>query len=457
VELIESIIATTPVEEVVASICGICPAGCGVHVHKVDGKIDRLTPIKEHPQGIVCPRGMHAREIVYSPDRILFPQRRNGARDQQLFERITWDVAYEAIVDNLHQIARRHGPESVCIYTGRGNFEYGLNEAFAPEGTVESSANAVLFPFGSPNASGVGSLCYAAYGMIASRACFGEYMRNMVEDIDQADLILVWGENPTTDSSPINLPRLMRAQRSGARVVVIDHRRSETAQAMRAEWIGIRPGTDGALALAMIHVLIADELYDLPFVKQWVHGFRALRDYVAAFTPERVEQISWVPADRIRELARAVGQAEGCSILTYTGLEYSNGGVQAIRAVWALQAIAGHLDVPGGKLFKMPDRLQLNRILTPLPLDSPKPLGADEYPLYYEVRKEAHAALLPRAILEDDPYPVRALIISGSSLITSWPNPDLWRRALAALDFLVIVNRFPTALRRYPFASHDHV
>jgi anaerobic selenocysteine-containing dehydrogenase len=449
VELIESIIATTPVEEVVASICGICPAGCGVHVHKVDGKIDRLTPIKEHPQGIVCPRGMHAREIVYSPDRILFPQRRNGARDQQLFERITWDVAYEAIVDNLHQIARRHGPESVCIYTGRGNFEYGLNEAFAPEGTVESSANAVLFPFGSPNASGVGSLCYAAYGMIASRACFGEYMRNMVEDIDQADLILVWGENPTTDSSPINLPRLMRAQRSGARVVVIDHRRSETAQAMRAEWIGIRPGTDGALALAMIHVLIADELYDLPFVKQWVHGFRALRDYVAAFTPERVEQISWVPADRIRELARAVGQAEGCSILTYTGLEYSNGGVQAIRAVWALQAIAGHLDVPGGKLFKMPDRLQLNRILTPLPLDSPKPLGADEYPLYYEVRKEAHAALLPRAILEDDPYPVRALIISGSSLITSWPNPDLWRRALAALDFLVIVNRFPTADARY--------
>jgi anaerobic selenocysteine-containing dehydrogenase len=113
--------------------------------------------------------------------------------------------------------------------------------------------------------------------------------------------------------------------------------------------------------------------------------------------------------------------------------------------VWTLQAIAGHLDVPGGKVFKMPNRLQLNRILTPLPVEAPKPVGADEYPLYYEVRKEAHAALLPQAILEDDPYPVRALIISGSSLITSWPNPDLWRRALAALDFLVVVNRFPTA------------
>jgi anaerobic selenocysteine-containing dehydrogenase len=433
------------VEDVITSICGICPAGCGVDVHLVEGKIDRLTPIKGHPQGIVCPRGMQAKEIVYSPDRILYPQRRTGQPGQMAFKRITWDEAYDDIVENLNRIASQFGPEAVCIYTGRGNFEYGLNEAFAPEGTIESSANAVLFPFGSPNTSGVGSLCYAAYGMIASRACFGEYMRNVREDIDRADLILVWGENPTTDSSPINLPRLKQAKRRGARIVVIDHRRSETAQATRAEWIGIRPGTDGALALGMIHVLVQEELYDRDFVERWVHGFGELCDYVAAFTPERVEQITWVPASRIRALARAIGQAKGCSILTYTGLEYSNSGVQAIRAVWTLQAIAGHLDVPGGKLFVMPNRLKLDRLLTPLPVGAPKPIGADQYPLYYEVRKEAHAALLPQAILEGDPYPVRALIVSGSSLVTSWPNPDLWRQALAALDFLVVVNRFPTA------------
>lgn len=444
-KITDNVESTPKVEEVITSICGICPAGCGVDVHLVEGKIDRLTPIKGHPQGIVCPRGMHAKEIVYSPDRILHPQRRTGKPGQKGFERITWDEAYDDIVENLNRIAGRYGPQAVCIYTGRGNFEYGLNEAFAPEGTVESSANAVLFPFGSPNTSGVGSLCYAAYGMIASRACFGEYIRNIREDIDQADLILVWGENPTTDSSPINLPRLKKAQRRGARIVVIDHRRSETAQATRAEWIGIRPGTDGALALGIIHVLIQEELYDRAFVERWVQGFSKLRDYVATFTPERVEQITWVPAGRIRSLARAIGQAKGCSILTYTGLEYSNSGVQAIRAAWTLQAIAGHLDVPGGKLFEMPNRLKLNRILTPLPVGAPKPVGAEEYPLYYDVRKEAHAALLPRAILEDDPYPVRALIVSGSSLITSWPNPDLWRQALAALDFLVVVNRFPTA------------
>jgi anaerobic selenocysteine-containing dehydrogenase len=172
-------------------MCGVCPAGCGVNIHLVDGKIERLVPLKDHPLGIVCPRGTRSREIVYSEDRILYPQRRIGWRGEGRFERISWDEAYDLIVGELQRIARRYGPEAVCLYTGRGNFEFGLNETFAPAGTVETSANAVLFPFGSPNTTGVGSLCYVAYGMIAGRACFGEYMRHMTEDIEQADLILV--------------------------------------------------------------------------------------------------------------------------------------------------------------------------------------------------------------------------------------------------------------------------
>lgn len=431
--------------EVVVSMCGVCPAGCGVEVHLVHGKIDRLVPLKNHPQGIVCPRGMAAKEIVYSKDRILYPQRRVGKRGEGTFERISWDDAYNIIVENLQKIAKGFGPEAVCIYTGRGNFEFGLNEAFAPSGTVESSANAVLFPFGSPNTTGVGSLCYVSYGMMASRACFGDYMRNIVEDIEHSDLILVWGENPATDSPPNTLSRLKHVQSRGGRVVVIDHRHSETAKALRAEWIGIRPGTDGALALGIINLLIQEDLYDHHFVENWVHGFEDLRSYVRDFTPELVEKITWVPAGQVRNLAHAIGSAKGCSILTYTGLEYSNTGLQAIRAVWTLQALAGFLDVPGGKCFKMRDRLQLNRLLTsPLP-HTPKPIGADEYPLYYEVRNEAHAIGLPEAILENKPYPIRGLIISGASIITAWPNPTLWRRALSALDFLVVVNRFPTA------------
>ena len=444
--------ATAPVRErtsTVIGICGVCPAGCGVNIHLVDGRIDKLTPLKGHPHGIVCPRGLRAKEVIYSPDRLLYPQRRVGERGAGEFERITWDDAYEILVEKLLRIAREHGPEALALYTGRGNFEFGLNEAFAPAGTIESSANAVLFPLGSPNATGVGSLCYAAYGMLASRACFGDYMRNVIEDVDNADLILVWGENPSTDSSPINLPRLKRARRRGAEIVVIDHRRSETAKATRAEWLGVRPGTDGALALGMIHVLIEEDLYDHEFVERWTHGFDDLRAYVRDFTPEKAARITGIPAARIRGLARSIAQAKGCSIMTYTGLEYSNSGVQAIRAVWILQALAGHLDVPGGKLFKMRNRPLNRRILTELPAGAPAPIGKEEYSLYYEVRREAHAVMLPQAILEGKPYPVRGLIVSGSSLITAWPNPDLWRKALASLDFLAVINRFPTADAAY--------
>lgn len=206
----------------------------------------------------------------------------------------------------LRRIADEHGPEAVGIYTGRSNFEYGLNEMFAPAGTAESSANAVLFPFGSPNTGDVGALCYVSYGMIAPRACFGAYMMDMQEDIDHADLILVWGENPATDSSPALLPKLRQLQQQGTRIVVIDHRRSETAQALRCEWVGVRPGTDGALALGMIHVLFAEDLYDHDFAHNWTYGLDALRAYVQDFPPERVEAITWVPAKRVRKLARAM-------------------------------------------------------------------------------------------------------------------------------------------------------
>ena len=435
--------------QIVASMCGVCAAGCGVNVHLIDGRIERLTPLKDHPLGIVCPRGMRAREIVYSPDRLLYPQRRVGARGEGRFERIGWDEAYDLWIGALRQIAARHGPEAVCIYTGRGNFELGMNEAFAPAGTIESSASAVLFPFGSPNTMGVGSLCYASYGMIAPRACFGGSARDLREDLANAELVLVWGANPATDSPPVNLRLLKQARARGARIIVIDHRRTETVRATQAEWIAIRPGTDGALALGALRVLLEEGLEDRVFAQQWTHGLAELADYLRDFTPERVADITGVSAGVIRALTRSIAAAKGCAMLTYTGLEYSNSGIQAIRAVWCLQALAGHLDVPGGKLFKMSGRPQTARILTEPPADAPTPIGCDEFPLYHAVRREAHAAALPRAILQSRPYPVRGLIVSGASLITAWPDPKQWRDALSALDLLVCVNRFPTADSAY--------
>jgi anaerobic selenocysteine-containing dehydrogenase len=432
--------------QVIPGLCGICPAGCGVKISMEDGRIHRIAPWKGHPQGICCPRGAHAPEIVYSRDRLLYPQKRVGPRGAGQFVRASWDEVLDTIAHQFKRIARQYGPQAVCTYTGRGTFERSLCDLLTPAGVPESSAWNLLFPFGSPNTTGVGAICYVAHGVIAPVTTFGVWDVDTFPDIEHSDLIVVWGDNPATDSSPINLNRIRAAQKKGAEVIVIDHRRSETVRATRGRWIGIRPGTDGALALGMIHVVIEEGLYDREFVKKWTVGFEELKAYVAQFSPARVERISLVPADEIRRTARALAKASGAALVSYTGLEYTNSGTQNIRAVLILWALTGNLDVPGGKVIKMPgSELHVNQSMRLEPPAGVDPIGKDKYPIYHLYRKEAHAMELPRAILHDDPYPVRAMLIVGSSIITAYPSPHLWRKSFDALDFLVVVDRFLTA------------
>ncbi len=438
----------TIAQEIVDTVCGICDAGCDVRVHLEGGTIQRVAPAEDLPHAGCCARGVHAPEIVYAPDRLLYPHKRTGPRGAGQFQRIGWDEAYDLWIDGLRRVAAAHGPEALCMFTGRGNFEQSLCDIFAPAGTPESSASSLLFPFGSPNTTGVGAICYVAHAMIAPQATFGAFKKDMLNDLDRSDLIVVWGANPA-GVAPTTLRPILRAQRRGAEVVVIDHRRSQTAKATGAEWVGIRPGTDGALALSMIQVLVEEGLVDLDFVRDWTVGFDELAAYVQAFRPEAAEAITRVPAATIRRLARAIASARGASLVSYSGLEYTNSGVQNIRATLILWALAGQLDVPGGLLFKMPGSdFPVHRALVPPP-PGVDPIGKLDYPLYHLFRNEAHAMALPRAILEGEPYPIRGLVIGGSSIITAYPQPDLWRRCFEALDFLVVVDRFPTADARY--------
>ena len=440
---------STAVEERVG-LCGICPAGCWVGVRLDDGKITRVGALEDHPLGMICTRGAHSPEIVHDPARLEHPLRRVGPKGTHEFERISWDAAFEIIVGELRRIKAEHGAEATAIYTGRGGFERSLCDVFQPKGVAVSSASSVLFPFGSPNTLGVGALCYVSFAMIAPHVTMGEMLITMDTDIEQAELVVVWGANPATDSPPLAHEQIQLAQLRGAEVVVIDPRRNETAREMGAEWIPIRPGTDGALALGMIEVLLEEELYDPEFAENWTVGFEELAGYVQHFRPEVVEEITGVPAETIRLLARRIAGARGACPVTYTGLEYSDGGVQAIRATLVLWALAGQLDVPGGLLFRMKENaFPINREgLVPNP-DVRKALGRDRFPIYSLYRGESHAMALPDAVLKGEPYPVRSLIILGSSMITAWPNPALWRRTLGALDFLVCIDRYLTADAAY--------
>ncbi len=438
--------STSPTTTERRGICGLCSAGCWIVADYDDGKLVKVRPDEGTPMGTICRLGEHAAEIVYSPNRLLHPMRRVGEKGTFEFEPISWDEAYRILVEKLTAIKRESGAEATAIYTGVGSFEQSLCDVYQPQGVAVSSASSVLFPFGSPNTMGVGALCYVAYGMIAPNATMGRMFVNLFSDVENSELVVVWGTNPATDLPPVDFHRTLEARARGAQVVVIDPRRTATAKLAEAEWIPIRPGTDGALALGLCQVLIEEELYDEEFTANWTVGFDDFARYVQHYRPEVVEHVTGVPAATVRWLARRMAEARGGAQLMYTGMEYSNSGVQAIRATLVLWALAGQLDVPGGLCMTMRENhFPINREGHVANPDVGPRLGAERFPVYVKYRDEAHAIALPDSVLRGDPYRIRALIILGSSMTTSWPQAPVWRETLERLDFLVCIDRQLTA------------
>lgn len=432
-------------------ICGICSAGCWI-IAEYDkrGRIKKIRAEEGSPMGMICRLGEHAEEIIYSKDRLTYPMKRVGEKGSYQFERITWDQAYDEMVENLTSIKDKYGAEANAIYTGVGCFELSFCDIFQPRGVAVSSASSVLFPFGSPNTMGVGALCYVSFGMIAPHVTMGRMFMDTFSDIENSELIVIWGTNPATDLPPVDMKRILHSQKKGAQVVVIDPRRTAAAKMTGGKWIPIRPGTDGALALGMINVVVEEELYDDDFVQKWTVGFDGLVKYVQHYRPQIVEQITGIPKEDIIYLARKIASAKGVSQLMYTGMEYSNSGVQNIRAALILWALTENLDVPGGLCFSMDkNKFPINKEgLVQNPDTGPR-LGKDRFPIYIKYRDEAHAIALPDSVLKGVPYKIRSLIIQGSSITTSWPNPGIWKKTLNGLDFLVTIDRQLTADSAY--------
>ena len=436
-------------------ICGICfhSPGCGVIVHfDEENKIDRLEPDPDAPVGkILCPIADSVKEIIYSEKRLKHPLKRVGPRGTYEFEKISWDEAFDIITDKLNELKKNHGPETVGFYAGTGSYERSFKDVFQLKGSEIYLASSILFPFGSPNTFGVGAPCYTSLGVLAPKLTMGCLHTDMFSDVDNSDLILVWGTDPSTSTPPELFERLKTASEEGAEIIVIDPRRTKAAELSGSEWLPIRPGSDGALALGLSHIIIRDNLYDEKFVEEWTLGFEEFAEYVKSFTPEYVSGITGIDEDRIEDLAESIVDAEGASYVMYTGLEYTKSGVQNIRAVMVLWALAGQLDVEGGRCFaRRENRINLcknRQIETP---GFEKSIANGKFPVYsLYCGGEPHASLLPKSIIDGDPYKIRALLIYGASLITSWPNPGLWRKALQELDFLVTINLQLTADAAY--------
>ncbi len=288
-----------------------------------------------------------------------------------------------------------------------------------------------------PNYFSVESICYRMR-IRARQITFGKYP---VEGLD-SNLYLLWGHNPAASDFPLSLA-IEENIKKGARIIVIDPRKISIAD--RAEmYLPIRPGTDGALALALINVVINENLYDADFVEKWTFGFDRLVPHIQKYTPEWAEAITSVPARDIRVLARRFATTKGASIYHGTCTQdQSANGSQTDRAMAILQSLTGNINVPGGWVIS--PRLKLANIT--LPFDG-KPLGADEYPLFYQLwnRKSPYGVM--NMVPESVPEKLKCFIVAGGNPLVTMPDTNALTEAFKKLDLLVVYDQFMTETAR---------
>lgn len=424
-------------------ICGICPANCGIEIGFENDRIVAINPWRGHLQGVPCVRGRHAPEIVYSPDRIKTPLKRKGPKGSLEFEPISWDQALEEIAAVIMALKKQYGPECIGSFFGRGNFEQSLWQMFTPAVKGLGCGSSIFMPLGSPNAFSVGSICFCAYGVLAPMATYGLPMGVLEPDIEEAETIVVWGTNPATDSPLTRMVRLQAAKKRGAKVVVVDPLRTATAR-IAEKWVPIQPGTDLALIYGVLNECFTRGTVDRNFGVEYCLGFSELEEIVGRFTPGYVEATTGVGREMLFFLADLFTATRKVALLAYTGVEYSRCGVECVRALLTLFALTGHLDVTGGQRFQVRTGVSLRKPKVNFPAER-APIGMDRYPYFCTLTHSGHFMEFPRSVLEGDPYKLRFLLIGGASILTSFPNPELFRRALSALNYQVTIDRFLNA------------
>ncbi|NOZ07098.1 MAG: molybdopterin-dependent oxidoreductase, partial [Chloroflexi bacterium] len=269
-----------------------CPDSCSMLVTVVNGRAEKIRGNPDHPitQGFLCAKVNNYLQWTYNPNRVLYPRRRIGPKGSGNWERITWDEAIATIAEQFREIVAAHGPEAILPYSYSGTL--GLLNFASMDRRFFYRLGATLLHR---------TICSTA-GSVAYEFTLGRAGGTDPEAFSRAKLIIVWGSNPVTSHVHL-MPFLNEAQKQGAHLVVIDPRRTRTAR--RADrFLQPRPGTDAALALGMMHVIIEENLYDAEYVQQHTIGFDALCERVRDFPPLRAAAITGLDANEIVDLAR---------------------------------------------------------------------------------------------------------------------------------------------------------
>ena len=402
-----------------------CYSTCGFRVEVED---NRVRSVETHPgnrataQG-VCLKGLSYVERANSPHRITRPLlRRKG-----VFHPIAWEEALDLLAHRLTWIRDEHGPQSLLYYAGSGT-----------KGLLNGVGLAFWRLFGGCTTI-YGDLCWPA-GLEATRLTLGENKHNAPWDLENARLIVFWGKNPA-ETNIHQMDHLARAISHGARVVVVDPRRTETAE--RAELlVQPIPGTDGALALALAHELISGGGIDQTFIDGHVTGFEAFAALAESWPPERAETICGVPAGTIRRLAELMGTVRPFTLCAGFGMQrYTNSG-QTMRALLALPVFTGQIGLPGGGWSYANLQTQVFGHLKD-PLDFYPPAVPDGV-----VRVEVSTARLGRDMLALKDPPLRAAWVERGNPIPQNPETASVIEAFRALEFRVVVEEFLTDTAR---------
>jgi anaerobic selenocysteine-containing dehydrogenase len=421
------------------STCWECGTICGSLVTVKDGRVTKVGPNPGHPatRGAFCVKGiLGAPGWTYHDSRLLRPLRRAGARGEGRWREISWDEALDVMADRLADVRARYGPLALAGAVSGAFFSRGLTVAL------------LLRSVGSPNwlinqdlCGGCRALSDRITGLTIDRG----------EDIEATRCALVVGRNPTA-ADPAQWQALRRAKARGARMIVVDPKRTPAADAADL-WLRVRPGTDAALALSMIHVLVTEGLHDRGFVGRWTHGFDALARRAAAYPPEVAARLTGVAADDIVRAARMYADGPSTFVSGH-GIDAFSAGVQTFRAYHCLVAISGNVDRAGGnRRVKKPGgfRTYLDLLHHPdfrLPREvEERTIGADRFPLWAGPRgwqMACHNPSVIDAILTGEPYAVRAMYVSGVNIVVTYPNARKTTRALRSLDFLAVATQTMT-------------
>ena len=387
----------------ICTICQSCYFYCGLRVFREGSTIVRIEGLPEHPtnRGTICPKGLAAQQLVTDPRRLLHPQKRIGPRGSGRWKRISWDEAMTLLAGNLRAAKESDGPESVVYHRGH-----------APGWvTTMNYVTRLMNAFGSPNLLTHAHLCFAPRA-IAHAATYGGVPE---PDFDAARCILLWGFNPVYTSLPNYARRIMDAKARGAKLVVVDPRFTPTA-AKADLWLQPLPSTDLALGMGIVKVLVEEKLYDADFVRDYTVGFDQLATHVASIELPDVEATTGVPADLIRLAARILSKSRPTVVKEGNGLDQHVNVVQSVRAVALIAALLGSINARGGGVLVPALPFEDVQLRGKRGEDWEK-LSLSTHPLYYRNGNSIHDEELFQALETGKPYPIRAVIVQGLSLI----------------------------------------